>query len=779
MTIRLQDTLTGAVRPLEPIEPGRVGVYSCGPTVYGPAHVGNFRSFLFADLLVRYLRYRGLTVTWVMNLTDIDDKIIKGAAAEGITTVELADRYASRFLADADAVGMTRPDALPRATDHIPQIVALVQTLLDTGHAYRTDDGSIFFRIASWPAYGRLARLDPDAMRVGERVEADEYGKDDVRDFALWKGPKPGEPSWDTAIGPGRPGWHIECSAMSMAHLGPSFDIHTGGVDLVFPHHEDEIAQSEAATGRPFVGTWLHCAHLRMDGEKMAKSAGNIARVGELVDAGISPRALRYALISVHYRAPLNFSDESLAAAGAAVERIDAVLAALAAYREDRDDDPSLPAALDAVRAGFDGGLDDDLNVSAALGALFEGIRDLNRRIDARALSTADAGRATALLRELDTVLGVAAPAEATLDPALQAIAGRARGRASRPRLGRVGPAAGRAAGPRCRRRGHARRPALATAGDLRWLTGASRVTTTGRRRRGGSREGADGPPAEGRSGASASRTTPAAVGRRARGLAARPPVARVRRATRRQDPVATRDARPSSGPWPRGGGSRPEQRGPGDERRGTGFRGAPEPGRSRPRTSLRGARRPARSADPAPVGHRPAPRGTAVLPRVPARPAGIPAPASWLALWPARLPPGSPGSPTGSAGVPLRPAGSPPGARGVPARTARPPPRQWGTAPGRTRLSSRCHVGSVAWAAAARRSMRRRSGRWSHSPRPLRWPRTRRSWRAGVPSRRRSSRGVTPVACWSSRSAAAPSRSSCSTRRASASRWSRSRAGP
>jgi cysteinyl-tRNA synthetase len=433
MTIRLQDTLTGEVRPLEPLRPGHVGVYSCGPTVYGPAHVGNFRSFLFADLLVRYLRYRGYDVTWVMNLTDIDDKIIKGAAAEGITTTELADRYANRFLADAELVGMTRPDVLPRATEHIPQIVELVQTLLERGHAYRTDDGSIFFRIASWPAYGRLARLDPEAMRVGERVEADEYGKDDVRDFALWKGPKPGEPSWDTAIGAGRPGWHIECSAMSMAHLGPSFDVHTGGVDLVFPHHEDEIAQSEAATGQPFVRTWLHCAHLRMDGEKMAKSTGNIARVGELVEAGVSPRALRYALISVHYRAPLNFSDDSLTAATAAVERIDAVLAALAAYREAREDDPTLPAALDAMRTGFEGGLDDDLNVSAALAALFDGIREFNRRIDARSISTADAERAAALIRELDSVLGVAAPVEATLDADLQALLdARAAARANR-----------------------------------------------------------------------------------------------------------------------------------------------------------------------------------------------------------------------------------------------------------------------------------------------------------------------------------------------------------
>ena len=422
MTIRLQDTLTGETRPLEPIEPGHVRIYSCGPTVYGPAHIGNFRSFLFADLLVRYLRYRGLRVTWVMNLTDIDDKIIRRAAAEGITTGELADRFAARFVTDADSVGMSRPDVLPRATEHVPQIVDLVATLINRGHAYRTDDGSVFFRISSWPAYGRLARLDPASMRVGERVEADEYEKDDVRDFALWKGPKPGEPSWDTQVGPGRPGWHIECSAMSMAHLGPSFDIHTGGVDLVFPHHEDEIAQSEAATGLPFVRTWLHCAHLRTSGEKMARSVGNIALVTDVIASGASPRALRYALISVHYRAPLNYTDDSLPAAAAAVDRLDALLASLAAYREEHADDPSLPAALDAVRDGFVAGLDDDLNISAALGALFDGIRDLNRRIDGRTLSTADAERAVALLRELDGVLGIAAPPADELEPGLRAL---------------------------------------------------------------------------------------------------------------------------------------------------------------------------------------------------------------------------------------------------------------------------------------------------------------------------------------------------------------------
>jgi cysteinyl-tRNA synthetase len=330
VTTRLHDTLSGETRPLVPSGDDPIGVYTCGPTVYGPAHIGNFRSFLAADLLVRFLRWRGETVTWVMNITDIDDKIIRGAAATGETIEVLAERYTADFLSDAAALRMTVPDVLPRATRHIDQIVALIETLLERDHAYRADDGSIFFRIASWPAYGRLARLDPEGLRVGERVEADEYGKDDVRDFALWKAPKPGEPSFETSIGPGRPGWHIECSAMSMTHLGPSFDIHTGGVDLIFPHHEDEIAQSEAATGQPFVKTWLHCAHLQMAGTKMAKSTGNISRVGELLATGVSPRAVRLALVSVHYRAALNHSDASLAAAAAALERLDAAVRACA-----------------------------------------------------------------------------------------------------------------------------------------------------------------------------------------------------------------------------------------------------------------------------------------------------------------------------------------------------------------------------------------------------------------------------------------------------------------
>jgi cysteinyl-tRNA synthetase len=433
MTARLQDTLTGDTRPLEPLEAGHVRIYSCGPTVYGPVHIGNFRSFLFADVLVRHLRRSGLRVTWVMNITDIDDKIIKGAAAAGIGIDELADRWLTRFLEDSTTLRMTAPDVLPRATAHIDAIVTLIGTLLERDHAYRTDDGSIFFRIASWPAYGRLARLDPEQMRVGERVESDEYGKDDVRDFALWKGPKAGEPSWDSAIGAGRPGWHIECSAMSMEHLGPSFDIHTGGVDLIFPHHEDEIAQSEAATGQPFVRTWLHCAHLQSSGAKMAKSTGNIARVGDVLERGVSARALRYALIAVHYRAPLNYSLESQAAATAAVDRLDALVAALSGYREDRADDGDLPRVLDAADRAFGEALDDDLNVSAALAVLFDLVRELNRRIDGRSLSTADAATALDRLRSLDQVLGVLADPVDDLDETTKRLLDeRAAARASR-----------------------------------------------------------------------------------------------------------------------------------------------------------------------------------------------------------------------------------------------------------------------------------------------------------------------------------------------------------
>ena len=400
MSLRFRNTLGGRLEVFEPLEPGHVRMYTCGPTVYAPAHVGNFRSFVFADLLRRVLLFEGLRVTWVMNITDVDDKIIRDAGREGVAIDEFTAHYASLFLEDLARLGIATPDVMPRATEHIDDMVTLIGRLLEAGHAYRTEEGSIFFRIASWPAYGRLARLDPGQQRPGARVEADEYEKDDVRDFALWKAAKPGEPSWSTVLGDGRPGWHIECSAMSMRYLGPSFDIHTGGIDLVFPHHEDEIAQSEAATGQRFVGTWLHCAHLHMGGEKMAKRTGNITRPADVYAAGFSPHVLRYALLATHYRSPLEFSEASLLHAAAAVERLATAVSALDGYREDRADDATLEERLAAARSAFASALADDLNISAALAAAFDLVRELNSRVAARRLSSADARRAAAAIRE-------------------------------------------------------------------------------------------------------------------------------------------------------------------------------------------------------------------------------------------------------------------------------------------------------------------------------------------------------------------------------------------
>ncbi len=413
MSLWFRNTLGGALEEFVPLDPANVRMYSCGPTVYAPAHVGNFRSFVFADLVRRYLGWKGYHVTWVMNITDVDDKIIRGAAAEGVSIGELSTRYTEGFLADMTRLRITSPDVLPRATEHIEEMATLIATLIERGHAYTAEDGSVFFSIGSWPAYGTLARLDPSAQRVGQRVEADEYDKDDVRDFALWKAAREGEPSWSTPIGEGRPGWHIECSAMSMRYLGPSFDIHTGGIDLVFPHHEDEIAQSEAATGQPFVRTWLHCDHLRMGGEKMAKRTGRLLRPAEAYTQGWSPRALRYALLAAHYRAPLEFNEESLVAATAAVERLSTVLAALDAYRETRADDPGVAQVLEAAHDAFETAMDDDLSIAPALAAVFDLVRDLNRRISDRSMSTDDARRAAQELRDIDQVLAVMTPDEA------------------------------------------------------------------------------------------------------------------------------------------------------------------------------------------------------------------------------------------------------------------------------------------------------------------------------------------------------------------------------
>jgi cysteinyl-tRNA synthetase len=433
MSQHFRNTLGGAVEPFEPIEPGHVRMYTCGPTVYAPAHIGNFRSFVFADLVRRALLFSGLRVSWVMNITDVDDKIIRDAGRAGIPIGELTAGYTAAFLEDLARLGVPEPDVMPRATEHIDDMVTLIESLIEKGHAYQTEDGSVFFRIASWPAYGKLARIDPDQQRSGERVESDEYDKDDVRDFALWKAAKPGEPSWPTALGEGRPGWHIECSAMSMRYLGSSFDIHTGGVDLVFPHHEDEIAQSEAATGQSFVRTWLHCAHLRMGGAKMAKRTGNFSRPADLYASGVSPQALRYALMATHYRSPLEFSERSLPAATAAIERISVAVAGLDAYTEERPNDGSMANLLAQKRSAFAAGLEDDLNISEALAAMFDLVRELNSRVAARTLSTDDARQGAAAIRELDTVLGVLGDQVKDLDAELAAmLEARVEARASR-----------------------------------------------------------------------------------------------------------------------------------------------------------------------------------------------------------------------------------------------------------------------------------------------------------------------------------------------------------
>ncbi len=303
----LRNTMSRSLEPFEALEPGHVRMYTCGPTVYNYVHIGNLRTFLFEDVLRRTLRLFGYRITQVMNLTDVDDKTIRGAREAGLGLREYTDRYIEAFFKDMDTLRAERAEHYPRATDYIPQMVRLIQRLTEKGHTYRAE-GSIYYRISTFPGYGKLSGIRPESTLAGARVDADEYEKDDARDFVLWKAPKPGEPSWDTELGPGRPGWHLECSAMSMELLGETFDIHTGAVDNVFPHHENEIAQSEGATGKPFVRYWLHAEHLIVEGQKMAKSAGNFFTLRDLLERGHDPVTIRYLLISVPYRQKLNFT---------------------------------------------------------------------------------------------------------------------------------------------------------------------------------------------------------------------------------------------------------------------------------------------------------------------------------------------------------------------------------------------------------------------------------------------------------------------------------------
>jgi cysteinyl-tRNA synthetase len=404
--IRFQNTLSGHVEPFVPLTPGEVRIYTCGPTVYDFAHIGNFRTFVFQDVLRRFLAMKGLRVYQVMNLTDVDDRIIQNAAAAGVGIREYTGKYVKAFLEDMDALGLERPEKIVRATDHIEQMVALVERLRDRTYTYPSD-GSIYYRIAKFSEYGKLSKIDVSGMQAGARVETDRYEKEDARDFALWKAPKPGEHFWETRIGAGRPGWHLECSAMAMHYLGETLDIHTGGIDLAFPHHENEIAQSEAATGKPFVRYWLHAEHLLVEGEKMSKSLGNFYTLRDLFAKGHKPSSIRYLLASVPYRRQLNFTMDGLQQAASSVERLRNFAARLRAEKLPEGATPGFVERSARAEADFVAGLDDDLNTAQALAATFDLVRDANTAMDRGEFRTGDARAVLTALEGFDRIFAV------------------------------------------------------------------------------------------------------------------------------------------------------------------------------------------------------------------------------------------------------------------------------------------------------------------------------------------------------------------------------------
>ena len=404
--IRFHNTLGGRVEDFVPIEPGLVKLYTCGPTVYDFPHIGNWRAYLFEDLLKRFLVFRGFKVVHVMNITDVDDKTIRGARAKGIGLDEYTRPFIEAFGRDRDTLNILAADVYPRATAHIPEMVALIKVLLEKGFAYRKD-GSIYFAIDRFPAYGRLSKINLEDRRPGARGDADEYEKESVHDFALWKAAKEGEPSWDTEIGRGRPGWHIECSAMSAKYLGQPFDIHCGGVDNIFPHHENEIAQSEAANGVKFVNYWLHCHHLVVNGDKMSKSKGNFYRLADVLARGYDPLDVRYLLIGTHYRRMLNFTFEALDQARTARRRMGDFLGALKEVPDGTPEARPVEPLIDEARTGFAAALDDDLNIAEALAAVFTLIKSVNPLLVDGQVSRAGAGKLAAFFAEIDGVLAI------------------------------------------------------------------------------------------------------------------------------------------------------------------------------------------------------------------------------------------------------------------------------------------------------------------------------------------------------------------------------------
>ncbi len=407
--LTLYDTARRRKVPFEPIDPSQVRIYSCGPTIYDYAHIGNFRSFVFADVLKRYLKYRGFEVLHVMNLTDVDDRISERVQQEGISLREFTDRFAEGFFADLETLNVAPAEHYPRATDHIAEMLDLIQTLLDKGMAYRRD-GSVYYSISKFPGYGQFARIDTAGMQHGARVDSDDYDKENVRDFVLWKGwtEKDGDVVWDSPFGRGRPGWHLECSAMSRKYLGEEFDIHTGGVDLVFPHHQNEIAQSEGASGKPSVQLWMHNEFLNINGAKISKSLGNHIRLQD-IGSTAEIKGFRYLLATSHYRTLLNFSDAAVRSSMAAQQRLakvrDRVREIAAAGRGPGD--RLWQDRLAAARKGFEEGMDDDLNSPRAIAAVFGLIHHVERHLSNGDLKPENAGAVISFLDEINQVFGI------------------------------------------------------------------------------------------------------------------------------------------------------------------------------------------------------------------------------------------------------------------------------------------------------------------------------------------------------------------------------------
>jgi len=420
--MRIYNTLSRRIEEFEPLEPGHVRMYTCGPTVYDYAHIGNFRSYVWEDLLRRALKLHGYRVTQVMNITDIEDKIINKMAEEGLTLDEATAPFIEAFFEDLDTLRIERAEHYPRATDHLQEMIELIGKLRDRGLTYDSK-GSLYFRIAAFEAYGRLSNLENRQILSGVSVDSDEYEKDDARDFALWKGVRPGEPSWPSPFGEGRPGWHLECSAMSLEYLGESFDLHTGGVDNIFPHHENEIAQSEGATGKPFVKYWMHAAHLLVDNEKMSKSKGNFYTLRDLLERGHEPRALRLLLLATHYRSQTNFTFDALAQSTSELQRIDDLTARLERDQTTQaGSNETFDTKVDEEAAEFERSLGDDLNISGALGAVFRLVRDTHVALDKHELPKSSREKLAAAFARMDGVLALFERPEVVLDEEIEAL---------------------------------------------------------------------------------------------------------------------------------------------------------------------------------------------------------------------------------------------------------------------------------------------------------------------------------------------------------------------